>query len=140
LTSAHQGQIGAGADSYLLACMRYVELNPVRAGMVEAPGDYRWCSYRVNALGEADKLFKPHREYLALGTTQGARQQTFRELFVTEIDDPAWLLIRSATQQGVLVGDGQFAEVIAHRLGQALTARPRGRPRKEKQRVEQTPF
>ena len=111
---------------------RQVELNPVRAGMVEAPGEYRWCSYRANALGEADKLVKPHREYLALGTTPESRQQAFRELFVTEIDDPAWLLIRTATQQGVLVGDGQFAKVIAHRLGQTLTVRPRGRPRKDK--------
>ena len=37
------------ADAYLLACQRYIELNPVRAGMVEAPADYRWSSYRANA-------------------------------------------------------------------------------------------
>ena len=119
-------------ERYLLACMRYVEANPVRAGMVSAPGEYRWSSYRANALGSADKLIIPHREYLALGANPGSCQQAFRELFVTEVDEPAWLLIRAATQQGVLVGDSQFAKAIAHRLGQAVTARPQGRPRKDR--------
>jgi len=118
-------------ERYLLACMRYVELNPVRAEMVKVPGDYRWSSYRVNALGEEEKLVKPHSEYLALGVDPVSRQQAFRELFTTEIDEPAWLLIRNATQQGVLVGDSRFAEAIARRLGQTVTARARGRPRKE---------
>lgn len=118
-------------ERYLLACMRYVEANPVRAGMVSAPGEYRWSSYRANALGDADKLIIPHREYLALGANPASRQQAFRELFVTEVEEPAWLLIRAATQQGVLVGDSQFAKAIAHRLGQAVTARPQGRPRKD---------
>ena len=118
-------------ERYLLACMRYVELNPVRAEMVKAPGDYRWSSYRINALGEEDKLVKPHSEYLALGVDPVSRQQAFRELFTTEVDEPAWLLIRNATQQGVLVGDSRFSEAIARRLGQAVTARARGRPRKE---------
>ena len=118
-------------ERYLLACMRYVELNPVRAEMVKAPGDYRWSSYRSNALGEEDKLVKPHSEYLALGVDPASRQQAFRELFTAEGDKPAWLLIRNATQQGVLVGDSHFSEAIAHRLGQVVTARPRGRPRKE---------
>lgn len=117
-------------ERYLLACMRYVESNPVRAGMVKAPGDYRWSSFRANALGDEDKVVKPHNEYLALGADPMSRQQAFRELFVSEVDEPAWLLIRTATQQGVLVGDSQFAEVISRRLGQTVTARPRGRPRK----------
>lgn len=118
------------SERYLLSCMRYVELNPVRADMVVAPGDYRWSSYRANAQGASDSLLIPHVEYLALGTAPEERQQTYRHLFVTEVDDPAWNLIRQATQQGVLVADSHFAEIIEQRLGAAVQPRPRGRPPK----------
>ncbi len=128
-----QGRYKAGfvqTERYLLSCMRYVELNPVRAGMVVAPGDYRWSSYRANALGETNKLVSPHEEFLALASSSGERQQAYRERFVTEVDDPAWNLIRSATQQGVVVGDSRFAGVIEERLGRSILPRSRGRPRK----------
>lgn len=118
------------SERYLLSCMRYVELNPVRAGMVLAPEEYRWSSYRANALGSDDKLLTPHEEYLAFGSTAEERQHAYRELFATEVDEPAWNLIRAATQQGVLVGDSRFSEVIEKRLGQMVQPRPRGRPRK----------
>jgi len=55
------------ARSYLLACCRYIELNLVRAGMVEAPVDYAWSSYRGNALGEDNPMLSAHADYLALG-------------------------------------------------------------------------
>ena len=118
------------SERYLLSCMRYVELNPVRADMVVAPGDYRWSSYRANALGGSDSLVTPHTEYFALGATPEARQETYRHLFVTEVDDPAWNLIRQATQQGVLVADSRFAEIIERRLGTTIQPCPRGRPPK----------
>jgi hypothetical protein len=57
-------------------------------------------------------------------------QQNYRYLFLTQVDDPAWNLIRSATQQGVLVADSQFAEIIEKRLGCRVQPRPRGRPLK----------
>lgn len=118
-------------ERYLLACQRYVELNPVRADMVKAPGDYRWSSYRANALGEVSPLITPHHEYLSLGTSPEKRRQAYRDLFMSQVDDPDWTLIRVATQQGVVVGDSRFAEDIEKRLGQAVQPRPRGRPRKE---------
>jgi putative transposase len=52
------------AETYLLLCQRYIELNPVRAGMVSGPGAYRWSSYRANALGEVSELVSPHPLYL----------------------------------------------------------------------------
>ena len=61
------------------------------------PANIAGAAYRTNALGEADKLVTQHSEYLALGASPEARQQAFRELFVSEIDEPAWLLIRAAT-------------------------------------------
>lgn len=66
---------------HLLACMRYIELNPVRANLVAQPGAYRWSSYRANALGHADPLVTPHPFYYALGRTAQARQGAYLRLF-----------------------------------------------------------
>jgi putative transposase len=66
---------------YVLACMRYIELNPVRAGVVRHPAHYRWSSYRANALGEADALVTPHALYCALGRTPGERRAAYRASF-----------------------------------------------------------
>ena len=128
------------SERYLLACMRYVELNPVRAKMVKAPGEYRWSSYRANALGAEDKLRTPHDQYFALGTTAAERQLAYRDLFSTAVDDPDWNLIRTATQQGVVVGDIRFAEMIEKRLGRAVLPRLRGRPSKENNKPKENLF
>ena len=66
---------------YLLGCMRYIEMNPVRAGLAAAPGDYRWSSYRANGLGIPDPLVQPHAFYCALGRTAAERQGSYRALF-----------------------------------------------------------
>lgn len=66
---------------YLLACMRYIELNPVRAGLVARGDAYRWSSHRANALGEADTLLTPHPFYLALGRSSASRQAAYRAMF-----------------------------------------------------------
>jgi putative transposase len=62
-------------ERYWFTCMRYVELNPPRAGMVTRPEDYRWSSYRYHAFGEPNGLIVPHPLYLALGTSAAVRQQ-----------------------------------------------------------------
>ncbi len=61
------------ADTYLLACQRYIELNPVRASMVSVPGDYRWSSHRANALGRQDSVVTPHPLYQGLADSDQAR-------------------------------------------------------------------
>jgi putative transposase len=66
------------ASRYLLSCMRYIELNPVRAGLVQRPADYRWSSYRANVLGRQDALVTPHPCYYALGRTPQARRAAYR--------------------------------------------------------------
>ncbi len=66
---------------YLLACMRYIELNPVRAALVRRPGEYRWSSFRANALGQADPAVKPHAFYYALGRTAESRRAAYRDSF-----------------------------------------------------------
>ena len=69
------------ADTYLLLCQRYIELNPVRAAMVDDPAHYRWSSYRANGLGQADPLLTPHPVYAGLGARQADRLAAYRALF-----------------------------------------------------------
>lgn len=74
------------AETYLLACQRYIELNPVWAAMVEAPAHYRWTSYRANALGQPDPRLTSPALYLALGKTVETRQAAYRALFRAQLD------------------------------------------------------
>jgi putative transposase len=69
------------ARRHLLACMRYIEENPVRAGLAAHPGTYRWSSYRANALGEDDALVTPHAHYFSLGRSPDARRSAYAVLF-----------------------------------------------------------
>ena len=65
-------------EQYLLTCMRYIELNPVRANMTAGPGQYRWSSYRANAQGKADELITPHVLYTSLGRSRASRREAYR--------------------------------------------------------------
>jgi putative transposase len=69
------------SDDYLLACHRYIELHPVRSGIVREPGAYRWSSYGANALGRRDAALTPHRRYVALGPSDDLRRAAYRTLF-----------------------------------------------------------
>lgn len=70
------------ARRHLLACMRYIEENPVRAGLAGHPAAYAWSSYRANALGEEDALVSPHAHYYSLGRSPRERQGAYAALFV----------------------------------------------------------
>ena len=69
------------SERYLLTCYRYIELNPVRAGMVKGAGDYKWSSYAAHALGQANELIQDHSCYLALGQTEETRRTAYQALF-----------------------------------------------------------
>ncbi len=118
------------ADSYLLACQRYIELNPVRAAMVDDPAHHRWTSYRANALGQAGELLTPHGVYLDLGRSAAARQAAYRGLFRAELDGEAISDIRLALNQNQPLGNARFITRIARLTGERREARPRGRPRR----------
>ncbi|HMV59515.1 MAG TPA: hypothetical protein PKD38_20150 [Nitrospira sp.] len=105
------------AESYLLACMRYIELNPVRAGMVVDPGQYRWSSYRANGLLQTDPRLIPHPLYLALDIQAEQRCQAYRALFRPQLDEEAASGIREALRLGMPLGNERFAETICTRLG-----------------------
>jgi len=72
---------------YFLACMRYIELNPVRAGLVRLPQAFRWSSFRANALGAEDALITPHAHYCALGRSEKMRQAAYRAMFKRPVED-----------------------------------------------------
>jgi len=117
-------------DSYLLACMRYIELNPVRAVMVSHPAEYRWSSYRANAQGEANALVSPHALYHALGKNAEERQAAYRGLFRHQLDSCVVDAIRRATNGNVVLGSHRFSADIAKALGRRVTLGVPGRPKK----------
>ena len=88
------------SETYLLTCHRYIELNPVRAGMVESPDQWQWSSYGYNALGMPDKLVKPHGAYLALGDDGQSRRTNYRRLFDDPVDANAVEYLRAAILGG----------------------------------------
>lgn len=89
---------------YVLGCHRYIERNPVEAGMVNHPGLYTWSSYRANALGKDDRLVSPHPEYLALGLDSSAQRNAYRGLFDTALDPELIEAIRAGTRGGYPMG------------------------------------
>ena len=117
------------AETYLLACQRYIELNPVRAAMVEDPAHYRWTSYRSNALGQDDQRLTAHPLYLSLGRSNKARQAAYRALFRAQLDRAALDDIRLALHQSQPLGNARFYARIENMTGTRREAKPRGRPR-----------
>lgn len=119
------------ADAYLLLCQRYIELNPVRAAMVDDPVHYRWSSYRANALGQSDALLTPHEVYLALDGHEPERLAAYCALFPSELAGEAIEDIRLALDQGQPLGNKRFLDTIERMTGLRREAKPRGRPRKQ---------
>ncbi|HKJ08669.1 MAG TPA: transposase [Gammaproteobacteria bacterium] len=118
-------------EPYLLTCMRYIEMNPVRAGMVVHPGEYRWSSYRANGTGETDGLVTPHAVYLSLGATAERRHHVYRGLFSGNLDEGELHAVRDALNQELVLGREDFKDTIEAMLSrQARPGKP-GRPRKE---------
>jgi putative transposase len=119
------------ADTYLLACQRYIEMNPVRARMVQAPGDYPWSSYRCNALGVSAPVVAPHSIYCALADGEEGRRARYRALFSDEIPEAELTAIRDATNGGFTLGSDRFQRQIASMVGRRTWPGKSGRPRKQ---------
>lgn len=118
------------SELYLLRCSRYLDLNPVRAGMVAHPGDYRWSSYSAHADGAADRLIVEHPCYLALGSTPEERQGAYRALFENPESDLPVDAIREATNKAWVLGSGPFQRQIATAIQRRVRPMPLGRPKK----------
>ena len=129
-----EGRFKASAvqqERHLLACYRYIELNPVRSRMVDRPEDYPWSSYHANALGEPNPLLRPHPLYRALGADAPERRSAYRKLFATPLDPAMLRDLRSCLQTGTPLGNDRFRARIEQALGVKVGYSVRGRPKKK---------
>jgi putative transposase len=114
---------------YLLACYRYIELNPVRAGLVQAPGHYSWTSYRHNARGCPDALVTEHEIYQGLGKSPEGRSRAYRALFAQQPDEDELLAIRTSLNEELVFGSERFRDRIEQRCRRRTRRGKPGRPR-----------
>jgi len=96
------------AKNYLLSVSRYIELNPVRGGLVGKPADYRWSSYAHNALGQHDEMISAAREYQQLGDSDSARCKAYRKLFKQKLDPELVEQITESALKGWVLGDSRL--------------------------------
>jgi putative transposase len=115
---------------HLLPCSRYVELNPVRAGLVDSAEAYGWSSYGFNADNQDDPLVTPHPEYEKLGRGQRSRRNAYAKMFSDPIDQGLLERIRNATNKAWVLGDADFCAEIERLLNRRALPRPRGGDRR----------
>lgn len=116
---------------YYLACQRYIELNPVRAGMVADPASYSWSSYRAHALDQRAALWTPHAEYLALGRTAESRATAYRQLFAQQLSGETVSDIRDALNASLVLGSDRFRKQVEELTGVRQHQLKRGPRRKQ---------
>lgn len=124
------------SERYLLSCYRYIELNPVRAGMVEKPDEYRWSSYRANAYGATNPILTPHPLYLSLGKDKRQRNRRYREGFKEALEEKQIKDIRASVQTGTPLGNDRFKAEVERLLDVKVGQARRGRPSKKENNVE----
>ena len=117
------------SETYLLACYRYIELNPVRAGLFSSPSSYPYSSHHQNAYGRADPVVTPHMTYLALGSDSDGRRTAYRTLFDEAVPHSQIAEIRHAAKTSRVLGSDQFKSQIEALAGQPVGPRRPGRHR-----------
>lgn len=119
------------SEEYVLACYRYIELNPVRASMVRHPREYPWSSYRANGEGHVNPLITPHEQYLRLARSSDERRAHYRALFTAHMDPERLQEIRDATNGNYALGNERFKTEIEQALKRRATPGKSGRPARE---------
>lgn len=120
------------SDDYLLTCMRYIELNPVRAYMVVYPVEYHWSSYRANAEGLDIQAVTHHAVYQCLGATDLARQQAYRDLFHQPLKPGDVTRVRECLNHNYPLGDDVFKSKIETTAGIRVGRMKQGRPKENR--------
>jgi putative transposase len=118
------------SENYLLTCSRYIELNPVRAGMVNDPAEYPWSSYHFNALGIENHLLKPHSVYKELGVDEVTCRTQYLALFSHPIPKADMEIIRTATNKAWVLGNDRFKAKVEKILNRQVQQKPRGGDRR----------
>ena len=108
------------SDLYFLTVARYIELNPVRAGMVSRPVEYPWSSFHENGLGKGDPLLTHHPLYIGLASIPAERQRRYRAMFDDQVCDNLINDLREATNKGWAFGGKTFKERIAVRANRSV--------------------
>jgi putative transposase len=121
-------------ELYLFACLRYIELNPVRAGMVATPADYRWSSHLANAFGADDPIVTPHPSFMALASNAENRRAVYRRMFDDPVPVETVRAIRDATQFEWALGRPTFRKDVETQTGRRASRLPKGRPRGQNER------
>lgn len=121
-----------GTNRYLLACSKYIEMNPLRAGLVDEPGKYRWSSFpaKTECTHDVRNWLDFDQHYLGLGETAEERATNYRQYALQAIPDAEKKLICEALDRGHVAGDAKFLQEVAKRIGRRLELRRQGRPRK----------
>jgi putative transposase len=119
-----------GDEGYFLNCQRYIELNPVRAGIVRHAAEFKWSSYPVHARGQPSLLVTPHAQYLAISKDDVERRARYSMLVDEGIAPRTLSAIRSAAISGMPWGNAEFVANVEARLGRSLAIKPGGRHRK----------
>jgi putative transposase len=119
-------------ERYVMSCYRYIELNPVRAGMVANPADYHWSSYGANGLGQHDALVSPHALYQQIAISRPERLLLYREMVSTGISEDDIEAIRQYAQRQRALGSSKFQAQIEQQLQRRAGLGQPGRPAKEK--------
>jgi len=113
-------------ERYLLACTRYIERNPVRAGMVASATEYRWSSFHHTAFGVPDRILTVHPVLESLGSTPTSRRAAYRALFAEELEPGVVEGIRRSTQRGDATGSAAFISHLESSLGRTVVRHPHG--------------
>lgn len=118
------------AETHLFACMAYMDLNPVRAGLVADPGDYSWSSYRHYVGRVQDRLITPHPLFWSLGNTPFAREQAYTDLVAAGVPVDVQARITDGTVRGWAVGDAAFLAQLEREAPRRPRPKMPGRPKK----------
>jgi putative transposase len=118
-------------DEYLLECIKYIELNPLRANIVARPGDYKWSSFRYHSFGEDEyKLLDPDPLYSSLANTDRGRQKAYKDFIALNQDKAVFDLIKKSISHDSILGSDGFINRLRKELALSKP-RPRGRPRRK---------
>jgi len=117
------------AERHLLACMAYIDLNPVRAGLVTAARDYPWSSHGHYAGLRVDRMVTPHPLYWALGNTPFAREAAYAKLVQEGLSQQQQLALSESALRGWVLGSPDFMAALQTKTGRRLSKSPPGRPR-----------
>ena len=116
-------------EQYLFTCMRYIELNPVRAGIVKHPNDYLWSSWHANTGRRSSRLITAHTCYKELGKSESDRFNFYRDLVLNTAEPEEEQKLRQATRQNASLGNEKFTQQITELVGRDIAAKPKGRPK-----------